>query len=89
MKGTGKITIRTFLENSQLVVELIDNGPGISLDIQSKIFDPFFTTKAPGEGTGLGLSISHNIITQKHKGQMKVHSKPGETCFQVKLPLHL
>ena len=89
MKGTGKITIRTFLENSQLVVELIDNGPGISLNIQSKIFDPFFTTKAPGEGTGLGLSISHNIITQKHKGQMKVHSKPGETCFQVKLPLHL
>ena len=89
MKGIGKITIRTFLEKSQLVVEFIDNGSGIPLDIQSKIFDPFFTTKAPGEGTGLGLSISHNIITQKHKGQMKVHSKPGETCFQVKLPLQL
>jgi signal transduction histidine kinase len=89
MKGIGKITIRTFLENSHLVVEIIDNGPGIPQDIQSKIFDPFFTTKAPGEGTGLGLSISHNIITQKHKGQIKVISKPGETCFQVKLPLHL
>ena len=89
MKGIGKITIRTYLENSQLVVEIIDNGPGIPLDIQSKIFDPFFTTKAPGEGTGLGLSISHNIITQKHKGQIKVISKPGETCFQVKLPVSM
>ena len=89
MKGIGKITIRTYLENSQLVVEIIDNGPGIPLYIQSKIFDPFFTTKAPGEGTGLGLSISHNIITQKHKGQIKVISKPGETCFQVKLPVSI
>ena len=87
MKGNGKITIRTYRENSHLIVEIIDNGPGIQKDIQSKIFDPFFTTKAPGEGTGLGLSISYNIITQKHKGQIKVNSKPGETCFQVKLPV--
>ena len=87
MKGNGKITIRTYHENSHLIVEIIDNGPGIQKDIQSKIFDPFFTTKAPGEGTGLGLSISYNIITQKHKGQIKVNSKPGETCFQVKLPV--
>ncbi|HKI87915.1 MAG TPA: ATP-binding protein, partial [Draconibacterium sp.] len=89
MKGNGKITIRTYRENSHLVVEIIDSGPGIPKDIESKIFDPFFTTKAPGEGTGLGLSISYNIITQKHKGQMKVNSKPGETCFQVKLPLKI
>ena len=89
MNGNGKIKIRTYKENSHLVVEISDNGPGIPEDIQSKIFDPFFTTKAPGEGTGLGLSIIHNIITQKHKGQIKVKSKPGETCFQVILPLKI
>ncbi len=89
MNGNGKIKIRTYKENSHLVIEISDNGPGIPEEIQSKIFDPFFTTKAPGEGTGLGLSIIHNIITQKHKGQIKVKSKPGETCFQVILPLKI
>ena len=88
MKGTGILKIRTYRENAHLVVEIADNGPGITKSIQSKIFDPFFTTKEPGEGTGLGLSISHNIITQKHKGQITVKSKPGETCFQVKLPVN-
>ena len=89
MNGIGKIKIRTYRENSHLVVEIIDNGPGIPKDIQPKVFDPFFTTKAPGEGTGLGLSISYNIITQKHKGLITVNSKPGETCFQVQLPLNI
>jgi signal transduction histidine kinase len=70
-------------------VEITDNGPGIPKEIQSHIFDPFFTTKPPGEGTGLGLNISHNIIVQKHKGEISVTSQPGTTCFQVKLPLTL
>ena len=54
----------------------------------SKIFDPFFTTKPPGVGTGLGLNISYNIIVQKHGGKISVDSRPGETRFEVKLPIH-
>jgi len=87
MKGNGKITIKTYKDNQHLVIEIKDSGPGIPENIQSKIFDPFFTTKSLGEGTGLGLNISHNIIVQKHKGEIKVKAKPGETCFQVRLPI--
>jgi signal transduction histidine kinase len=87
MNGNGKITLKTYTQDEWLVIEIIDSGPGIPEEIQSKVFDPFFTTKPPGEGTGMGLNISHNIITQKHNGEMKVKSIPGETCFQIKLPL--
>jgi signal transduction histidine kinase len=87
MKGNGKITLKTYRQNEWVIVEIKDSGPGIAKEIQSKIFDPFFTTKPPGEGTGLGLNISHNIITQKHKGEIKVKSNSGETCFQIKLPI--
>jgi signal transduction histidine kinase len=89
MNGNGKINIKTFQEGDWLVIQIKDTGPGIPEDIQTKIFDPFFTTKAPGEGTGLGLNISHNIIVQKHKGKISVHSVAGETCFEVRLPLKL
>jgi signal transduction histidine kinase len=89
MKGQGEITLHTRREGNWVVVEITDTGPGIPKEIQSHIFDPFFTTKPPGEGTGLGLNISHNIIVQKHKGEISVTSKPGTTCFQVKLPLTL
>jgi hypothetical protein len=54
---------------------------------QSKIFDPFFTTKPPGQGTGLGLNISYNIVVQKHNGRFTVQSRPGETYFEVRLPV--
>jgi signal transduction histidine kinase len=87
MQGQGEIILRTRREKNWVVVEIEDNGPGIPPEIQSKIFDPFFTTKPPGEGTGLGLNISHNIIVQKHQGQISVSSQPGRTCFQIKLPL--
>ena len=86
MEGQGKIVLKTYQEDSWVVVEIKDTGPGIPQDIQDKIFDPFFTTKSPGEGTGLGLNISHKIIAQKHKGKITVDSRPGETCFTVKLP---
>jgi signal transduction histidine kinase len=89
MDGKGKIIIKTFQEGDWIIVQIKDTGPGIPEDIQSKVFDPFFTTKAPGEGTGLGLNISYNIIVQKHKGKISVHSIPGETCFEVRLPLKL
>jgi len=89
MNGVGKLTLKTYREEQWAVVEIEDTGPGIPAEIQSKVFDPFYTTKAPGEGTGLGLNISHNIIVQKHKGDIQVRSKPGKTCFTVKLPLQL
>jgi signal transduction histidine kinase len=87
MEGQGEITLCTYQENGWIVVEIKDNGSGIPPEIQGKIFDPFFTTKPQGQGTGLGLNISHSIIVQKHGGEISVQSKPGETCFQVKLPI--
>ena len=69
-------------------MEVEDNGPGIPAAVQAKIFDPFFTTKAPGEGTGLGLNITHNIIVQKHHGQLAVKSQPGQTRFVTRLPIN-
>jgi signal transduction histidine kinase len=69
-----------------VVVEIRDNGPGISPEISSHIFEPFFTTKGVGEGTGLGLDTVRRIV-RKHKGNIQVNSKPGDTRFQVFLPL--
>ena len=87
MAGEGKLIVRTYQEDPWLVVEIEDDGPGIPDEIQSQIFDPFFTTKGPGDGTGLGLNISRNLIVQKHGGQISVLSKPGSTCFSVRLPM--
>ena len=87
LEGHGEIVLRTYRKDPWVVVEIIDNGPGIPQEAQPKIFDPFFTTKPPGEGTGLGLNISHNIIVQKHNGEIAVSSRPGETCFEIKLPI--
>jgi signal transduction histidine kinase len=89
MNGNGKIIIKTIQEGDWIKVQIKDTGPGIPEDIQSKIFDPFFTTKPPGDGTGLGLNISHNIIVKKHKGKISVRSVPGDTCFDVRLPLKI
>jgi signal transduction histidine kinase len=85
----GTITIHTKNEgNSQILVEVIDNGSqGIPKEVQSRIFEPFFTMKEPGKGTGVGLSISHRIITQTHKGDISFYSRPGETRFQIRLPI--
>jgi signal transduction histidine kinase len=86
MQGEGTLTLKSFMRDPWIVVQIIDDGPGIPADIQPKVFDPFFTTKPPGSGTGLGLNISHSIVVQKHKGEMEVRSKPGETCFEMRLP---
>ena len=88
MSGQGTLILKTYQEDEWIVVEIADTGPGIPPEIQENLFEPFVTTKPPGEGTGLGLNISHHIIVQKHKGQISVISKPGQTCFQVKLPIH-
>jgi signal transduction histidine kinase len=86
MGGTGEIRIRTYREDSCAVVEIADNGPGISPEVLPHIFEPFFTTKGVGEGTGLGLDTVQRIV-KKHRGNIQVKSKPGDTCFQVWLPL--
>jgi signal transduction histidine kinase/predicted CoA-binding protein len=68
-------------------VRIEDNGTGIPEAIQDRVFDPFFTTKPPGHGSGLGLDISYNIVVHKHRGEIKVVSQPGATCFSVRLPV--
>ncbi|MEE8421617.1 MAG: PAS domain S-box protein [Dehalococcoidia bacterium] len=82
----GEIRIITGIDGDDLLVEFVDNGPGIPRDLQSRVFDPFFTTKDVGEGTGLGLDISRRIITERCGGQINVTSEPGHTRFQVRLP---
>jgi signal transduction histidine kinase len=86
MGGKGELRIRTYRDATCAVVEIGDNGPGISPDIQTHIFEPFFTTKGVGEGTGLGLDTVQRIV-KKHRGSIQVTSKPGDTLFQVWLPL--
>ncbi|MER7925722.1 MULTISPECIES: ATP-binding protein [unclassified Streptomyces] len=86
-EGTGTLTVRTALERDQLMVEFRDTGPGVPQEIRGRIFDPFFTTKPVGEGTGLGLDISWRIVVNKHHGTLQVESVPGDTRFQVLLPL--
>lgn len=86
MQGKGEIILRTRHDDQWAVVEIEDTGPGIPQAILSNIFDPFFTTKPPGQGIGLGLNITHNIIVQKHKGEIEVFSQPGQTRFEVRLP---
>jgi len=88
VNGTGKICVGTSLEDSQLVVEIVDNGPGIPPEVQTRMFEPFFTTKSVGSGTGLGLIISNRIIGNRHGGEIEFESKPGETRFTVRLPLN-
>jgi len=83
----GRILIRTARENECVLVEIVDNGPGIPPEVQSHLFEPFFTTKEIGKGTGLGLVTSYRIMVIRHKGDIRVDSKPGETRFQVRLPL--
>jgi signal transduction histidine kinase len=82
------ITLRTRMEEDWVVIEIEDNGPGISEEVQSRMFEPFFTTKPPGVGSGLGLDISYNIVVHKHRGDIKVFSEPGKTMFQIWLPVN-
>ena len=86
MHGKGELRVRTYREDGCAVVEIGDNGPGISPDVEPHIFEPFFTTKGVGEGTGLGLDTVQRIV-KKHRGNIQVTSKPGDTRFQVWLPL--
>lgn len=86
MHGKGELRVRTYREDCSAVVEIGDNGPGIPAEVQPHIFEPFFTTKGVGQGTGLGLDTVQRIV-KKHRGNIQVTSKPGDTRFQVWLPL--
>jgi len=86
MKEGGTLKVRTKREPTDILVEIRDNGVGIPASARSRIFEPFFTTKPVGEGTGLGLDTVARII-RKHRGNVRFESKPGDTCFQVRLPI--
>jgi signal transduction histidine kinase len=86
MNGKGELRIRSKRNLDRVTIEIGDNGPGIPPEIQPRIFDPFFTTKGVGQGTGLGLDTACRIA-HKHHGDIRVVSKPGDTRFQVDLPI--
>jgi two-component system, NtrC family, sensor kinase len=84
----GKITIRTSAVSDRVAIAIADNGAGMSEEVVARMFDPFFTTKPVGSGTGLGLSISHQIVVEKHKGQIRCISTPGHgTELIVEIPV--
>ncbi|MFI7639423.1 ATP-binding protein [Nonomuraea sp. NPDC049400] len=87
MGEVGTLTIRTAHDEDEAIIEVGDTGPGVPDAIKERIFEPFFTTKSVGQGTGLGLDISYRIVAGRHGGEIKVRSVPGETWFEVRLPL--
>ena len=86
MSEGGTLKVRTKREPTDIMIEIRDNGAGIPESARTRIFEPFFTTKAVGEGTGLGLDTVARIV-RKHRGNVRFESKPGDTCFQVRLPI--
>ncbi len=85
MVNGGSLTIRSFVEKGDVMVQFVDTGDGIHPEIQDKIFQPFFTTRE--DGSGLGLFIVNHII-QAHGGSIHIESQPGKgTCFTVVLPV--
>ena len=103
LAGKGTIAIETLADTAPeagtdeatsqraprwVVVRVIDDGPGVPPDALPRIFEPFFTTKPKGEGTGLGLGIARQIVA-KHGGELRCESRPGYTCFEVRLPIEV
>ncbi|OYU94402.1 MAG: two-component sensor histidine kinase [Bacteroidetes bacterium B1(2017)] len=84
-----KVNVTTHLTaNSQMLIDIKDNGKGMSEVTKTKIFQPFFTTKPTDQGTGLGLSLAYDIVTKGHGGTIEVETKEGEgTTFTIKLPI--
>ena len=87
MAGSGTLTLRTAVDGDCALVEVADTGPGIPGELRKRVFEPFFTTKPVGQGTGLGLDVSWRIVVNRHGGDLCVVSRPGDTRFQVRLPL--
>jgi signal transduction histidine kinase len=87
MAGEGTLTLRTARDGDRALVEVADTGPGIPEELRQRVFEPFFTTKPVGQGTGLGLDVSYRVVVTRHGGDLRVRSRPGDTRFQVRLPL--
>ena len=88
MGGSGTLTVATRTDGpGRVVVEVVDDGPGMPREVQARAFDPFFTTKEVGKGTGLGLDISRRIVAERHNGEIEVESEPGRTVLRVVLPI--
>ena len=87
LDGKGHLFVRTAQEDDYVLVEIGDDGPGIPEDIQQRVFEPFFTTKGIGKGTGLGLDTAYRIVVTRHHGDLRLLSEPGDTRFQIRLPL--
>ncbi len=83
---SGEIQVRATRDRDEIVVRVIDNGPGIPREVEPRMFDPFFTTKPQGQGTGLGLDLVRRIVVA-HGGQIAVETRPGRTEFRVTLPV--
>ncbi len=81
----GQVSVTAAQELGRVVVEVVNDGPGIPPAIQGRIFDPFFTTKAVGQGTGLGLDIVRRLV-QRHEGTIDMTSEPGRTSFRISVP---
>jgi signal transduction histidine kinase len=86
MDGRGALAVRTRLDGDRVLVEIGDSGRGIPEAVAAHIFEPFYTTKPVGKGTGLGLDVCWRIVVQRHGGDLKFTSTPGDTRFQVLLP---
>jgi signal transduction histidine kinase len=87
MNGNGTLTVRTARDGDFALVEIGDTGSGVPPEIAKRVFEPFFTTKPVGQGTGLGLDVSWRVVVNRHHGDLQLHSQPGDTRFQVRLPL--
>lgn len=85
--GQGTIRLVTRREADEVVVEVIDSGPGMDSSVMERVFEPFFTTKEVGHGTGLGLDISRRIVVDRHGGDISFESVPGATTARVRVPL--
>lgn len=86
-EGGGKLTITTKRKTDFVEVIIADTGAGIPAEVVKKIFDPFFTTKPIGKGTGMGLDLVLKIMKQRHRGDVKVTSEPGNTAFTLCFPI--
>jgi len=81
----GRVEVNAVRRGDSVMVQVVDDGPGVPPERLERIFEPFFTTKPPGQGTGLGLDIVRRLVRQ-HDGQIEVESRPGRTEFRVILP---
>jgi len=87
MGDSGVLRVATHRDDDHVVVEVCDTGPGLSRDVAARAFEAFFTTKDVGEGTGLGLDIARRIVVERHGGEIVIHPEPGNTVFEVRIPI--